>query len=91
MSFLMEIRKLPPSIHLLVTSRHTPTIEREFEKAARLEIRANDEDVKRYIECRIEMEHQLVRLVKRYPLLQENIISTIAKKAKGMLVSILSY
>jgi hypothetical protein len=91
MSFLMEIRKLPICIHLLVTSRHTPTIEREFEKAARLEIRANDEDVKRYIKCRIEMEHQLVRLVKRYPALQGNIISTIVEKAKGMLVSILSH
>jgi len=89
-SLLTEIRKLPSSIHLLVTSRHSLTIEREFEKAGRLEIRASDEDIRRYLEYRIKTEHQLVRLVKTYPVLQENIISIVVEKAKGMSVSILS-
>ena len=91
MSFLKEIQKLAPSIHLLVTSRHSSVIEREFEKAGHLEIRASDEDVRRYLECRIKMEHQLIRLVKTHPALQGNIISTIVEKAKGMSVFILSY
>ena len=84
MCFLAEIRKLSSSINLLATSRHSSTIEREFERAARLEICASDEDVRRYLEGRIKIEHQLVRLVKAYSDLQENIIRTIVKKAKGM-------
>jgi hypothetical protein len=74
-----------------VTSRHSSTIEREFEMAGRLEIRASDHDIRRYLEDRIKAEHQLVRLVQKYPDLQENIISTILEKAKGMSVSIASH
>jgi hypothetical protein len=83
-SFLSEILKLQPSIRLLVTSRHILTIEREFEKAARIEILANDEDVRKYVEGRIETERRLSRHIKADPTLQDTIISTIVEKAKGM-------
>src|SRR5205085_10842297 len=83
-SFLAEIQKLHPSIHLLVTSRHISTIEHEFEKAACMEIHASDEDVRRYVEGRIEQERQLSRHVKADPALQETIINAIVEKAKGM-------
>ena len=88
MSFLMEIRKLQPNIHLLVTSRYIPSIEREFEKAARLEICASDGDVRKYLECRIASEPQLVRHVKMDPTLQDTIINALVEKAKGMYVLI---
>jgi NACHT domain len=84
-SFLTEIRKLP-NMHLLVTSRHILTIEREFEKAASVEIRASDEDVKRYLQDRIKKERRLVGHIKADPALGETIISTIVQKAKGMYV-----
>ncbi|KAI9774757.1 MAG: hypothetical protein M1839_001624 [Geoglossum umbratile] len=83
-SFLTEIRKLQPTVHLLVTSRHIASIEREFEKAARVEIRASDIDIRRYLEDRIKQEHGLVRHVKTDSALQEAIINTIVEKAKGM-------
>jgi hypothetical protein len=83
-SFLAEIRKLQSSIHLLVTSRHIASIKREFEEAARVEIRASDIDIRRYLENRIKREHGLVRHVKVDSALQEAIINTIVKKAKGM-------
>jgi hypothetical protein len=83
-NFLAEIRKLQPITHLLVTSRHIPTIEREFEKAARVEIRASDEDVRRYLERRIESGGRLVRLLKADPALQATIANTIVENAKGM-------
>jgi ankyrin repeat domain-containing protein 50 len=83
-SFLAEIRKLQPAIHLFITSRHISTIEREFEKAARVEIRATDEDVRRYLEGRIESEGRLVRLVKTDPALQATIVNTLVENAKGM-------
>ena len=84
MSFLMEIRKLQPNIHLLVTSRYIPSIEREFEKAERVEIRASNEDIRRYLGGRIERGHRLVRHVRADPALHKTIINTIVEKAKGM-------
>jgi hypothetical protein len=58
------------------TSRHISTIEREFEKAAQVEIRVGDNDVKRYLKGRIESEGRLVRLVKADPALQLTIENT---------------
>jgi NACHT domain len=85
-SFLAEIKKLQPSIHLLVTSRHISTIEHEFKDVACVEIRASDTDVRRYVDSRIRVETRLARLIKANPTLQENISSTIVKKAQGMYV-----
>jgi hypothetical protein len=82
-SFLIEIRKLP-GIHLLVTSRHILTIEREFEKAASVEICASDEDIQRYLESRIKRECRLARHVKADSTLKKAIITTIIEKARGM-------
>jgi hypothetical protein len=82
--FITEIQKLQPITHLLITSRHISTIEHEFEQAARVEIRASDEDVKKYLECRIESESRLVRLVKGDSALQAAISNTIVENAKGM-------
>jgi hypothetical protein len=83
-SFIAEIRKLHPIVHLMVTSRDISTIEREFEAAARVEIRAIDSDVRRYLESRIGRERRLLRHVKADPDLHETIINTVVEKAKGM-------
>ena len=83
-SFIGEIRKLQLNTHLLVTSRPVLTIEREFEEAARLEIRASDEDVRRYLDSRINSEGRLLRLVKSDSVLQAAITDTIVENAKGM-------
>ncbi|KAI9767661.1 MAG: hypothetical protein M1840_005532 [Geoglossum simile] len=83
-SFLAEIHKLQPSIYLFVTSRHISTIERMFEEAAHVEIRASDKDVRMYLEGRIKREGRLARNVRADPSLKEKIIYTIVEKAKGM-------
>ena len=83
-SFLTEIRKLQPNVNLLIASRHISTIEREFENQARVEIRASDDDVRRYLESRIERERRLQCLVGEDMGLQGTIINTIVEKAKGM-------
>jgi hypothetical protein len=82
-SFLTEIRKLQLSIHLFVTSRYVLTIEHEFEMAARVEIRASDEDVRRYVGERI-MRDLLAKLIKPDPTLRETIVDSIAQNSKGM-------
>ena len=83
-SFLTEIRKLQPNVNLLVTSRHISTIEREFEKQARVEIRASDDDARRYLESRVERERRLQCLIGEDLGLQGTIVNTIVEKAKGM-------
>jgi ankyrin repeat domain-containing protein 50 len=82
--FIAEIRKLQTIIHLLITSRYILTIEREFEKVAQVEICASDEDVRRYLECRIKSEDRLMRLIKADLALQATITNTIVENAKGM-------
>jgi ankyrin repeat domain-containing protein 50 len=83
-ALVAEIRKLPPIIHLLITSRHISTIEREFDKVARVEIRASDKDVRRYIESQIKGDRQLTRHIQKDPALQGTIVNTIIEKTKGM-------
>jgi hypothetical protein len=83
-SFLTEIRKLRRTIYLLITSRHIQSIKGEFEKAAQVEIRASNEDVRNYLRGRITSEGRLVRLVKGDPALQATIVNTVAENAKGM-------
>ena len=67
-SLLSVIQKLPNS-HLLVTSRHILTVEREFKcefkATTSLEICERDEDIRRYLESRIEREHRLASHVKQ--------------------------
>jgi hypothetical protein len=86
--FLTEIRRLIPNISLLVTSRDIANIELEFQNAARLEIRANDEDVRSYLKSRIEGQPQLARHIEKDATLQDAILDTIVKKANGMYVPI---
>jgi hypothetical protein len=83
-NFLIEVRKLLLNIHLLATSRDTATIEPLFPEAARLEIRARDEDVKNYLKGRIEGQDQMTRHIKAYPALRDDILNTIVGKANGM-------
>ena len=86
--FLAELRNLLPHIRLLVTSRPLVSIERSFEDDARLEIRAHDEDVKRYLRARIQKEPRLIQHVKADPTLEEQIITIITEKAQGMFVTL---
>jgi Cdc6-like AAA superfamily ATPase len=53
--FLTEILNLQAkaAVNLFTTSRFAPEIEKEFKGSASLEIRANDEDVHRYLDSRI--------------------------------------
>jgi hypothetical protein len=82
--FLNEIRRLQPSVHILITSRPISSIESELEGATHLEIRATDSDVRTYLETRIMREGRLRRLLKADLALQETIIDKIAENAKGM-------
>ncbi|KIX02772.1 uncharacterized protein Z518_08714 [Rhinocladiella mackenziei CBS 650.93] len=70
------------AINLFVTSRVNPEIEREFDgRSTKLEIRASDEDLRRYLEGHMP---KLPSFVSSKADLQEEIKTTIVKAADGM-------
>jgi len=79
-----EVHRLPVGVHFLCTSRFVPDIENIFRAASRIEIRANDEDVRRYLEAQLQKESRLKRHVDAEPHLREEIVSTIIVKVQGM-------
>ena len=68
-------------VNFFATSRFIPHITEIFERDLILEIRANKEDVQRYLEEHID---ELPRFVRRDPDLQQEISSAIVKTIDGM-------
>ncbi|EEU36297.1 uncharacterized protein NECHADRAFT_52483, partial [Fusarium vanettenii 77-13-4] len=67
--------------NIFATSRHIPDIERRFEGAKKLEIRASDEDVRNYVDSYIT---RFPRFVARSPELQEETRKGIVNAIDGM-------
>jgi hypothetical protein len=84
-NFLSEIFNLQvkTGVNLFVTSRFIPDIIKEFEGSVSLEIRANDGDVRKYLDGHIL---RLPSFVSRSPSLQEDIKGEIINAVKGMYV-----
>ena len=81
--FLPEIFKLQAKTgtNLFATSRFIPNITQEFHESPSLEIRANDGDVRKYLDGHML---QLQPFVSRKPDLKEEIKNTIVKAVDGM-------
>ena len=75
---------LPETVKLMVTSRPLSTIEAGLEGMTRLDIRADDSDVRLYVEGRIPHEKRLARHVRKDPTLSETLVGTIVNSARGM-------
>lgn len=81
-ALLATLKDLP--VNLFVTSRYSLTTEKKFDGAERLDIRAHDNDVRRYVENRILREDRLARHVKADPSLQDDITNKVVDSTKGM-------
>jgi hypothetical protein len=69
--------------NLFTTSRHIASIEKEFEGNVKLEIRASEEDVRRYLDgCMFRLPGFVVRNLE----LQEEIKTNIVQAIEGMQV-----
>lgn len=79
-----EIQRVEPKISLLIFSRPPLNIELDPQNTHRLEIRARNEDITRYLEESISNSARLKGLVKKQPSLKEKITSTIIEKAQSM-------
>ena len=85
MELLAEIKKLPPNLHLLCTSRFLADIEGQLGiRYPRVEIRAQDLDIKKYVSSRIEEVGRLKRYIQSFPDLKESVIEAVTSKADGM-------
>jgi hypothetical protein len=84
--FLLELQKV--RISLLVTSRsHLESVVQQLlPRALRLEIRAHDEDIKKYLDEQIKKKNSLRILVGDNTELRETIKNNVTEKAKGMSV-----
>jgi hypothetical protein len=83
---LMEKLRSLAGANLMVTSRLFLSIERQFQGTGRLDILANNDDVRKYIEGRIPGENRLARHVERHPTLQKDIVDSITTNVRGMSV-----
>ena len=83
---LTEVRGLLPKVRLMVTSRNIPSIENMFKHDKRLEIRAQDQDIRKFIESQIERREELLDLLEGHDDVRCSIISRIIERANGMLV-----
>ncbi|MCJ1385533.1 hypothetical protein MMC17_008656 [Xylographa soralifera] len=81
-AFLEELVK--SGAQLMVTSRYLSVVEHDFKFAARLEVRASDEDVRKYVEARMISERRMARHVRGDPTLSTKIVETLVESARGM-------
>jgi ankyrin repeat protein len=85
-TLLSEIRDV--GVNLFATSRSVPEITSQFEGCLKEDIRATEEDVKRYIQGQIEGNMpQLRRHIEEFPQLMEEIKDGIIAAVDGMYVS----
>jgi hypothetical protein len=83
---ITELGSLGSNVNLLVTSRPLPLIQLLFQQAKCLNIYANDDDVRKYIQGRIPREHRLSRIVGTDRALKESMVNKIASNIAGMYV-----
>lgn len=79
-----QLQDLPDNVHLLITSRDIPELGELIKPSAKLEIRADDNDIKSYLEDRIARPSRLQENIRSEPKLQTLVIETICKQAQGM-------
>lgn len=81
--FLVKLQELQVryDVRLMATSRLIPEIEAEFSTAAKLEIRASDEDVKQFV---AGQTHRLPKCIQRDPSLQKVVQEKISERVDGM-------
>jgi hypothetical protein len=83
---LHQLMKSCPSLRLLISSRPFPLIQRMMGASIKIDIVAKPEDIKLYIESRIEHSTFLHDLAKQYPALKGEIVETVTDRAAEMYV-----
>ncbi|KAJ7108274.1 hypothetical protein C8R44DRAFT_938293, partial [Mycena epipterygia] len=75
---------LGPTTNLMITSRPHVTLDSFLQNVQMIEIRATEDDIRRYVDMHIQQSPRLSRHVKTCPDLQEEICSKIIRNVEGM-------
>ncbi|KAF6820669.1 ankyrin [Colletotrichum plurivorum] len=78
------VQALGNNVRVLITSRTSTNFESAFREAARIDIEAQDQDVRLYLETKIPERSRLAKHIRADPKLQDDIIESIAESAQGM-------
>lgn len=86
---LCELRKVikDPRVRLLITARPMTQVEIDPARTQTLEIHANPEDIRLYLENQIDHEERLSRIIRPDPDLRQRIVGTVVSKANGMFLA----
>ncbi|KAJ0106842.1 ankyrin [Diaporthe amygdali] len=84
LELIQTIKDLGNNIRLLITSRTSTNFESWFEDAPRIDIAAQDQDVRLFLETKIPEQSRLAKHIRADPKLQDDIVRNIAESARGM-------
>jgi hypothetical protein len=82
--FVDILRSSPTSAHILMTSRDIPSISTLFPDDERLDILADDHDMRTYIEGQVGKPGMLSRQINIAPSIKEQVVAGVIEKARGM-------
>ena len=83
-ALLSDLNGLSSVANIFITSRPIPSIAEQFRGQLSLDIRADDEDVRAYIQGRLHNGPNLLRHISADPNLKVDIENAIVKKVHGM-------
>ncbi|KAJ6568705.1 ankyrin repeat-containing domain protein [Mycena capillaripes] len=83
-ALLRHLWNLGPAVRLLMTSRPHVSCDHIIPDIATVEIRAMEEDIRKYVEGRIEKSPRLSRHINKSPTLRDSIEENIVKCSDGM-------
>jgi hypothetical protein len=78
------LRSFPNSAHILITTRDIPAVSALFPDDDRLQILADDGDMRTYIETELSKPGILNRQVNTHPPITEEVTAGVIEKACGM-------
>ncbi|KAJ7642448.1 hypothetical protein DFH06DRAFT_999809, partial [Mycena polygramma] len=81
---LHHLSPLPSSVNLLVTSRPHINIKHIIADAQIMEVRATEDDIRRYVDAQIINSTRLCSHIRSYPELREEIETNIVQRSDGM-------
>lgn len=84
LDFLEAVQALGENISLMCTSRSSAAFDAFFTKATKIEISASEEDIRMFLEARINHHPRLSRHIRADVSLKEEIITTIIEESQGM-------
>ena len=81
---LTKVMAYVPNLRLLCTSRHISDMGGVLRDSTRIEIRADDADIRTYILAQVKSRDRLLGFCNKDPVLESEILEAVASKAVGM-------